>query len=335
MKLLLSLLLGILICGQAAGLDPFFPAEEWEAYQQRILKDRAHEKPAWERPKPGMSPAVAIQTLILPEFAVENGTVEASFDAWKNACRKGGVNVQVFIDPATLMNRPMITHAAKGETAAKALSYLENLSLARVRLLNDVFLAGIHDDLDPHSMHFRVWMLDKPVGELLSLKQTKQSTEGRWIAVEDRLGALGAAFPHGTYADYHTELRALVVINTKVTLDAIAELITETQGQSLIRQFKDKGLVAMDGYSLEVRRLPLQKKNAAKIRARFKDENDRLVPLAACTESWAKSRGLVIPLGGAVWLDRQSSTLWIRSRPDVLDEFSKQIEQAQDAKGAH
>lgn len=333
MKLLLSLLLGILICGPAAGLDPFFPPEEWEAYQQRILKDRAHEKPAWERPKPGMSPAVAIQTLILPEFAVENGTVEGAFDAWRNACRKAGVNAQVFIDPATLMNRPMITHVARGQTAANVLSYLENLSLARVRLVNDVFLAGIHDDLDPHAMHFRVWVLDESVEELLKLNQPKRAAVGKWIPMEDRLGSLGAAFPYGTYADYHSELRLLVVINTKVTLDAISELITETQAQALIRQFKDKGPIAMKGYSLEVRRLHLQKKNAAKIHARFKDEKDRLVPFAVCTEAWAKSRGLVIPLGGAAWLDRQTSTLWIRSRPDALDDFSKQIEQAQDAKG--
>ena len=331
MKTLFSLFLGILFCGQAAGLDPFFPPDQWEAYRQRILKERAHEKPAWERPKPGTSPVVAIQTLILPEFAVENGSVETAFDAWQSACRKGGVNVQVYLEPATLINRPTITHTAKGETAAKALSYLENLSLARVRLVQDVFLLGTLDDLDPHSLHFRVWLLSEPVEELLSVKQPRQPGEGKWTAAEDHLRAPGAAFPHGTYADYHSELRALVVINTKVTLDAISELIMETQDQALIREFMDRGLVQMEGYSLEVRGLRLNRENAAKIGARLQDGKGRLVPFAASTKTWAESRGLVIPSGGGAWLDRESSTLWLRSRPEALNEFSQKLEQAQKA----
>ncbi len=331
MKTLFSLILGILLCDQAAGLDPFFPPDQWEAYRQRILKERAHEKPAWERPKPGTSPAVAIQTLILPEFTVENGSVETAFDAWQSACRKGGVNVQVYLEPATLINRPTITHTAKRETAAKALAYLENLSLARVRLAQDVFLLGTLDDLDPHSLHFRVWLLSEPVEELLRVKQPRQLGEGKWTAAEDQLRALGVAFPHGTYADYHSDLRALVVINTKVTLDAISELITETHGRELIRQFMDKGPVQMEGYSLEIRGLRLNRENAAKIGARLKDGKGRLAPFAASTQSWAESRGLVIPLGGGAWLDRESFTLWLRSRPDALNEFSQKLEQAQKA----
>jgi hypothetical protein len=332
MKPLFSLFLGICICGHACGLDPVVQPDEWEAYKKRILQDRAHEKPIWERPKPGLSPVVAIQTLILHDFSIENGLVEFAFGAWQDACRKSGVSVQVFLDPAALMGRPVITHTTKSQTAAEVLSYLENLSLVRVRLMNDIFLAGIHADLDPHSLHFRVWLLSDPVAELLGMNQAKRTVEGKWIAAEICLKAQGAAFPLGTYADYHPELRSLVVINNKVSLDAISELIIETQGKAIIREFKDRGLVEMDSYGLDVRRLPLEKENAKRIGARLIDGEGKLVPFAASTKSWAKSRGMVFPEGGSAWLDRNSSILWLRSRPDALDEFSRKLEEAQKAK---
>lgn len=327
MKPLLTLVWLFLAAPWSVALDPFFPPEQWDEYQQRIIKERAHEQPVWQRPSPGTSPAVAIQTLILPEIEVKDATTEAAFDAWQQACEKCGVKVRVYLEPAVLRNRPVITHSAKGETAARALSFIENLSLARVKLVNDHFLAGTSNSLDPHELRFRVWVLSEEAARLLGFHQAS-ALNGAWCDADALLKKNGAAAPQGTYADYNRELRALVAINTSVTLDALSALIKETEAQVKIGQFKDNGVIQMDGYSLEVRPHRLRKENAVKIRARFKGGDGRLVPFAANTESWAESRGFVSPAGGAAWLDLESSTLWLRSRPDHLDEFVKQLREA-------
>lgn len=314
----------------AAALDPFYPPDEWENYRQHILKDRPHERPVWQRPAPGESPVVAIQTLILPEFQISNASTASAFDTWQDACCQNGVNVRVYLEPAALRNRPVIHHSARGENAAKVLSFIEDLSLARVKLINDHFLVGASNSLEPHELHFRIWVLSEAAASLLGLPKPG-SSGAVWTAGEERLKKLGAAFPSGTYADFHQEMRALVAVNTRVTLDALAELIRETESQATALHFMKKGVVQMDGYSLEVRSYSLRKENAAKIAARLRDDNGRLVPFAVSSETWAKSHGFVMPAGGAAWLDLESSTLWLRSRPDSLDQFAEILKNAETA----
>lgn len=328
MKLFSFLAWSCLAAHSASALDPFHPPDEWEKYQQHILKDRPHEKPVWVRPAPGESPVVAIQTLILPEFQITNASPDLAFDAWQDACFQNGVNVKVYLDPAVLRHRPVITHSAKGENAARALSFIESVSGARVRLVNDHFLVGVPNSLDPRELHFRVWILSEPAVRILELPGPS-SSGATWTAAENRLDELGATFPAGTYADFHRELRALVVVNTRVTTDAIAELIRETEAHATVRSFMNKGAVQMEGYSLEVRSHPLRKENAFRIAARLRDDHGRLVPFAVSAETWARSRGFSMPLGGAVWLDLESSSLWLRSSPDLLDQFAEVLKKAE------
>lgn len=326
MKSLLFVLSLLVATQRVKALDPFFPPDDWNAYQERVIKDREHEKPGWRRPVPGTSPAVAIQTLILPEFEVENVPLEVAFQAWQDACRQGGVNVRVYLEPAALINRPSITHSAKGETAARALAFIENLGLARVKLLEDHFLAGANS-LDPHERRFRVWLLSEMAARFLELHKLKPAQAG-WCSADAALTKIGAALPPGTYADYHEQTRALVAINTTVTLDALSEWIEEMEARAIIQQFKDKDEVQMDGYRLAVRSQQLDASNAAKIAARLRDAKDRLAPFAASSKTWAESRGLITPAGSAVWLDVASSTLWLRSRPECLDQFMPQLQKA-------
>lgn len=326
MKSLLFVLQLLVATQGVEALDPFFPPDDWNAYQQRILKDREHEKPGWLRPVPGKSPAVAIQTLILPEFEVKNAPLEVAFQAWQDACHQGGINVRVYLEPAALINRHPITHSAKGETAARALAFIENLGLARVKLLEDHFLAGANL-LDPHALHFRVWVLSDMAAGFLDLHKLKPANAG-WCSADIALTKIGAARPRGAYADYHEQTHALVAINTAVTLDALSEWIEEMEARAIIQQFKDKEEVQMEGYRLVVRSQQLDARNAAKIAAWLRDAKGRLVPFAASSQTWAESRGLITPVGSAVWLDVASSTLWLRSRPDCLDEFMQQLQQA-------
>jgi len=320
MKIALILIWLFLAAPWSIALDPFHPPEQWDEYQQRILKERAHEQPVWQRPTPGTSAVVAIQTLILPDFEVKEATIAEAFDAWQQACEKCGLKVRVYLEPAMLGNRQLITHSAKREPAARALSNLGGMSYARTKVVNDQLLVGSSNDLDPHELHVRVWALSEEAGRLLGLHKATPSN-GAWCDVDASLKKNGAAVPQGTYADYNRELRALVAINTSVTLDVLSELIKETEAEVTVRQFKDKGVVQMNGYSLEVRSHQLQKQNAARIHARMRDSNDRLLPFAVSTESWAKSRGFVTPAGAAAWLDHKTSTLWLRSAPEYLDEF--------------
>ncbi len=313
---------------QVLALDPFFPPEQWDQFQRQIIKERAHEKPVWERPAPGTSSIVAIQTLILPEFDVKEVTPDVAFDEWRQACQRLGVEVRVYLEPAIMRNRPLITHSAKGETAAKALSYIQNLSLARVKLVNDHLLAGIHNDLDPHELYWRVWSLSPAAAQLLKLQKSATSNAS-WSAVEDPLKKQGAAFPEGTYADYRSDIHSLVAINTKVSLDSIAELIEEIESRATVETFNGKGLTQMDGYSLDVRSYRLQKSNSVKLHARLKDNDGRLAPFACNSKTWSRERGLISPLGSAAWLDVSGSTLWLRNRPEQLDEFEKTLREAE------
>ncbi|MEY4484453.1 MAG: hypothetical protein RL693_1905 [Verrucomicrobiota bacterium] len=313
---------------QALALDPFLPPEQWDQFQTQIIKERSNEKPVWTRPPPGISPIVVIQTLILPEFEVNEVSPDVAFDIWQQACQRLGVEVRVYLEPSMMRNRPLITHSAKGETAARALSFIQNLSLARVKLVNDHLLAGIHNDLDPHELYWRVWRLSPTAAQLLKLKKPAMSGAS-WTAAEDMLKKQGAAFPHGTYADYLSDIHSLVAINTKVNLNSIAELIEELESRATIEAFKGKGVTQMDGYSLNVRSYKLQKSNVSMIHARLKDKEGRLVPFAFSTQTWGRWRGLISPVGSAAWLDLSESTLWLRNRPEQLDEFEKTLRDAE------
>jgi hypothetical protein len=321
-------MLAFLGWSQALALDPFFRPEQWDQFQTQIIKERAHEKPVWERPAPGTSPIVAVQTLILPEFDVKEVSPDVAVDEWRQACQRLAVRVRVYLEPAIMRNRPLITHSAKGETAAKALSYVQNVSLARMKLVNDHLLAGIHNDLDPHELYWRVWTLSSAAAQLLKLQKSAIS-EAAWSAVEDLLKKQSAAFPEGTYADYRSDIHSLVVINTKVSLDSIAELIEEIESRATVETFKGKGLTQMDGYSLDVRSYKLQKSNSAKLHARLNDKDGRLAPFACNSKTWSRQRGLISPVGSAAWLDLADNTLWLRNRPEQLDVFEKTLREAE------
>ncbi|MFO1436915.1 MAG: hypothetical protein U1F81_01260 [Verrucomicrobiaceae bacterium] len=325
MKPLLFVFIILLAAERSKAVDPYHPPEDWEAYQKRIIEKREHEMPGWQRPVPGTSPAVAIQTLILPEFTVQNASLDVAFQTWQEACRARGVNVRFYLEAAVLINRPSITHSAQRETAARALSFLGNMGMVQIKLLEDQFLAGA-GSLDPHEIQFRVWVLSDLAAQFLHLNKLKQAHTG-WCAAEDSLVKAGAAFPRGSYADYQEQTRALVVINTSVTLNALSEWIEEMESRTVIQEFRDKGEIQMSGDSLAVRSQKLRTDNATKIARRLKDSKGRLVPFAANSKTWAESRGLITPAGSAAWLDLDSSTLWLRSRPDHLDSFVQQLQQ--------
>ncbi|MDZ4403347.1 hypothetical protein [Prosthecobacter sp.] len=317
----------ILVAGNLLGIDPFYQPEEWDRYQERVLRLREHEKLAFIRPDPGKHPIVALQTLILREFKVKDVNVYEAFEALADGCGSSGVSVTFYVDSSARHNESRISYEAPaGETVAKTLGYLMMLTRTHIHLSGNHILVANYDTLNPYVVSYGVYVLSEKAADYCRLpKPDVAGKEGEWMAAEKHLMEQGIPFPAGTYADYRPDIHSLVVINTDVTRGSLRAWLREIENRVIIETTKDQGIVAMDGFKIETRSYPVSDQTAQRMHGWLMDKKNKLVPFAHDTADLVSYRTTISnnQTGSAAWLDVKSKRLWVRNRPEDLDDFEK------------